>query len=279
MSKPLLVALLMVLFFTNCKSQSLDSLVLLVKDIQRGENDSVRIASNEKFLIGFEKILLQKESFVRNFDSLKNVSIQSPDDNKFRIFTWTVPHYDGDVYDYYGFIQLKTDKDTILIRLNDSTKVIKKPESEKLSHDRWLGAVYYAIEEIKKSGKTYYTLLGWKGKDRMQTQKVIEILYINDNRIKFGFPIIKTGSIFRNRMIFSFNAQASMTLHFDKKYNGIVFDHFDSKNNDSSGLNGPDGTYDALKNQKGKWVLFHDVKVSTKWEPKEPHLSPPVKKD
>ncbi len=278
MSKLILAALQLVLFFTNCKSQSLDSLVILIKDIQRGENDSVRIASNEKFLFSFEKILLQKESYSRNFDSLKNVSIQTAKDNKFRIFTWTVPHYDGDLYDYYGFIQLKTDTNTTLIRLIDSTIVIKKPESEKLSQDRWLGAVYYAIEEIKKSGKTYYTLLGWKGKDRIQTQKVIEILYINGNRIKFGFPLIKTGSVFLNRMIFSFNAQASMTLHFDKKYNGIVFDHFDATNNNVNGLNGPDGTYDALKNQKGKWVLFHDVKVSTKWEPKENLPSPPHQK-
>ena len=275
MYKTLFAALLLVLFFSTCQSQSLDSLVLLIKDIQRGESDSVRIISNEKFLKSFEKILLQNESYLRNFDSLKNVSVQSPPDNKFRIYTWTVPHYNGDVYDYYGFIQLKTDTNTILFRLNDSTSVIKKPESEKLSHDRWLGAVYYAIEEIKKSGKTYYTLLGWKGKDKMQTQKIIEILYINGNRIKFGFPIIKTGSVFRNRMIFSFNAQASMTLHFDKKYNGIVFDHFDSTNINLPELIGPDGTYDALKNQKGKWVLFHDVKVSTKWEPKENLPSPP----
>ena len=278
MYKTLFATLLLVLFFSTCQSQSLDSLVLLIKDIQRGESDSLRITSNEKFLKSFEKILLQNESYLRNFDSLKNVSVQSPPDNKFRIYTWTVPHYNGDLYDYYGFIQLKTDTNTILIRLNDSTSVIKKPESEKLSHDRWLGAVYYAIEEIKKSGKTYYTLLGWKGKDKMQTQKIIEILYINGNRIKFGFPIIKTGSVFRNRMIFSFNAQASMTLHFDKKYNGIVFDHFDSTNINLPELIGPDGTYDALKNQKGKWVLFHDVKVSTKWEPKENLPSPPHEK-
>ena len=278
MYKTLFAALLLVLFFSTCQSQSLDSLVILIKDIQRGESDSIRITSNEKFLKSFEKILLQNESYLRNFDSLKNVSVQSPPDNKFRIYTWTVPHYNGDLYDYYGFIQLKTDTNTILFRLNDSTSVIKKPESEKLSHDRWLGAVYYAIEEIKKSGKTYYTLLGWKGKDKMQTQKIIEILYINGNRIKFGFPIIKTGSVFRNRMIFSFNAQASMTLHFDKKYNGIVFDHFDSTNINLPELIGPDGTYDALKNQKGKWVLFHDVKVSTKWEPKENLPSPPHEK-
>ena len=44
MSKLILAALQLVLFFTNCKSQSLDSLVILIKEIQRGENDSVRIS-------------------------------------------------------------------------------------------------------------------------------------------------------------------------------------------------------------------------------------------
>ena len=276
MSKLFLAALILVLDFNRCNSQSLDSLVLLIKDMQRGENDSVRLASNEKFLIAFEKILLQNGSFSKNFDSLKNVSVQSPEDKKFKIYTWVIPHYDGDVYNYYGFIQLHTDTSDILIRLNDSTSVIQKPESEKLNPERWLGAVYYSIIPINKSGKKYYTLLGWKGKDQKQSQKIIEILYFDGNKVKFGYPLIKTGSVFRNRMIFSFNAQTSMTLHFDKKYKGIVFDHFTSNiNNSSETINGSEGTYDALKNKKGKWILIKNVDVGTKWEPSENLPRPP----
>ncbi len=276
MSKLFLAALILVLFFYRCNSQSLDSLVLLIKDMQRGENDSVRLASNEKFLIAFEKILLQNGSFSKKFDSLKNVSVQSPEDKKFKIYTWVIPHFDGDVYNYYGFIQLHTDTSDLLIRLNDSTSVIQKPESEKLNPERWLGAVYYSIIPIKKSGKKYYTILGWKGKDQKQSQKIIEILYFDGNKVKFGYPLIKTGSVFRNRMIFSFNAQTSMTLHFDKKYKGIVFDHFTSNiNNSSETINGSEGTYDALKNKKGKWILIKNVDVGTKWEPSENLPRPP----
>ena len=278
MSKLILSVIILVLFSSPGFSQSLDSLAILIREIQRGKNDSVRFACNEKFLNGFEKILLQHGSFSKNFDSLKNVSVQLPDDKKFKIYTWTVPHYDGDAYNYYGFIQLHSDTSDTLIRLNDSTDVIQKPESEKLYPGRWLGAVYYSIIQVRKSGKTYYTLLGWKGKDQKQTEKIIEILYYDGNQVKFGFPLIKTGSVFLNRIVFSFNAQASMILHFDKKYNGIVFDHLSSNINNPGLLGGPDGTYDALKIQKGKWILFHDVEVGTKWEPSENLPLPPKQK-
>ena len=278
MSKHFLAALILVLIFTRCKGQSLDSLVHLISDLQRGKNDSVRFASNEKFLVDFEKILFQHGSFSKNFDSLKNVSIQSPEDKKFRIYTWVVPHYDGSVYSYYGFIQFRQDTSYSLVRLNDSTSNIQKPESEKLHPGRWLGAIYYSIIPVSKSGKIYYTLLGWKGKDQKQSQKVIEIIYFNSSKVIFGFPLIKTGTVFRNRMIFTFNAQTSMTLRFDKKYNGIVFDHFETDINNPSALSGANGSYDALKNQKGKWILFHDVEVSTKWEPRENLPLPPEKK-
>ncbi len=278
MSKPFLAALILILFSNYCKCQSLDSLVFLIKDIQRGSNDSIRFASNEIFLLKFEKILFEKGSFTRDFDSLKNVSVQSPEDKKFRIYSWVVPNYNGDNYYYYGFIQIHFENSDTLIRLIDSTVVIQKPESDKLTSGRWFGAVYYNIIPIRKSGKTYYTLLGWKGKDQRQTQKVIEVLYFNGNKVKFGFPLIKTGSIFRNRMVFTFNAQASMILRFDKKYNGIVFDHLSSNINNSEMLNGPDGTYDALKNKKGKWILFKDVEVGTKWEPSYDLPIPPERK-
>jgi hypothetical protein len=256
--------LLFILLSIKSYSQSTDSLLLLIKDIQKGNNDSIRFESNKKFTEAFEKLLLQKGSFDQNFDSLKNVSVQKSDDNKFRIYTWVVPHYDGSEYDYFGFIQLHSDTSYILTRLNDSTASIHKPESEKLFPEKWLGAVYYEIIPVKKSGKVYYTLLGWKGKNEKETQKVIEILYFNGKQSKFGFPLLKTGSVFRNRMIFTFSAWITMTLHFDKKYDGIVFDHFSSNKNNPEALAGPDGTYDIFKIKKGKWQLYEDVKVGTK---------------
>ncbi len=260
-----------------CSAQSLDSLSILIKDIQRGETDVVRNQANEKFLSRFEKILLDSGSFERNFDSLKSVSVQSSPDNAFRIYSWVLPHYDGNEFDYFGFIQIRADTATTLIRLIDSTMTIQKPESEKLRNDRWLGAIYYSIIPVTKSGKTYYTLLGWKAKDQNNTQKLIEVLYFDGSKIRFGFPLFKTGSVFKNRMLFTFSSQATMILRFDKNYNGIVFDHISGDKKNPSVISGPDGTYDAFKLKKGKWILNKDVDVGTKWEPVETLPVPPTR--
>jgi hypothetical protein len=256
-------------------SQSNDSLSTLIKEIQRGKNDSVRFAANEKFITYFEKLLSQSGSFSRNYDSLKNVSVQTASDSSFRIFTWVVPHFDGQEYNFFGFVQLHSAKSDTMIRLYDSTAVIQKPESEKLRADRWLGAVYYDIIPIESAGKKYYTLLGWKGKNQEHTLKIIDVLSVNNNQLKFGFPIFKTGSVYRNRMVFTYNSQASMTLHFNKKFNGIVFDHLAADKNNPSLITGPDGTYDAFKLKKGKWILYTDVDVRTKWDPSETLPEPP----
>ncbi len=260
------------LFSQFARSQSLDSLTSLIPKIQKGENDSVRLESNKVFLTGFENLLKVKNSFTRNFDTLKNISIIVPDDDKFRLYTWVVPHYDGSKYEYFGFIQYRSakEKDSVyLIPLHDSTSIIQKPESEKLSPNKWLGAVYYSIKSTEKSGTTYYTLFGWKGKNEAETQKLIEVLYFNKNKPQFGYPLFKTGSVFKSRMIFTFASQTTMKLNYDKNYGGIVFDHLAANKTSPALITGPDGTYDAFKWKKGKWLLYKDVDVRTKWQPTE----------
>lgn len=269
--------LLSFLISSSCLSQSLDSLSSLIFSIQNGSSDSIRFAANAKFYTGFEKILHMNGSFTRNFDSLKNVSVLKSTDGTFRLYTWMVPHYSGDAYNYFGFIQIHSELSDTIFPLRDSTDAIKKPESEKLQDDRWLGAIYYSIIPVKKSKKNYYTLLGWKAKNEMTTQKIIEVLYFDRGRPKFGYSLLKTGSVFRNRMIFSFSSQASMTLRFDENYNGIVFDHISQDKNSSSNVTGPDGTYDTFKLKKGRWILYNDIDARTKWEPSEILPVPPEK--
>jgi hypothetical protein len=256
-------------FVCSVKGQSIDSLKLLIKDIQRGESDSIRFAANDKFLSGIESLLKQKDSFNQKFDSLKNVSVLTSEDNQVRLYTWLLPYYDGNHYEYFGFIQYKTKTSDTLVRLLDSSSVIVKPESEKLTPERWLGIVYYKIIPVSKSKKTYYTLLGWKAKDKSYSQKVIEILYFDKDKAKFGYPLIKSGSVFKNRMLFTFNSMATMSLNFDKKFNGIVFDHISSNKKIPTQIVGPDGTYDALKYKKRKWILYRDVDARTLWDPKK----------
>ena len=269
MTKRIVFFLTLLSLSIAASGQPIDSLKALIKLIQRGENDSIRKEANNKFLSGFEKLLQEKDAFTTNFDSLKNVSVITSEDNKIRLYTWMMPYYDGSKYEYFGFLQVKTPTMDTLIHLIDSTASIKKPESEKLYPERWIGAIYYKIIEVKQKKNTFYTLLAWKAKDQKVTQKLIEVLYIEKDKVRFGYPIIKSGSVFKNRIIFTFNAQASMILNFDKNFNGIVFDHMGTNKNNLSQINGPDGTYDGLQFKKGNWLLIRDIDVRTKWQPNE----------
>jgi hypothetical protein len=254
----------------NVEAQQADSLLInLIKTIQRGENDSVRFAANENFRTILISRLEKPSSFNDKLENFSNLSVQTAPDNSFRLITWLVPFYNG-AYQYYGFIQqhnITTEKDS-LIELTDSTNSIDKIESVKLNPSRWFGAVYYSITEVKKGKTKYYVLLGWKGKNKDLSQKVIEVLTFSKNKIVFGAPVFKKGSVWKSRVLFSFNSQAAMTLKYDDSKNRIVFDHIATpKQGDDNGIiyqTGPDGTYDAFKLKKGKWILQTDIDARTR---------------
>lgn len=250
-------------------------LQILIHSIQRGANDSVRIASNTIFKNYLDSVLRNPSSFSARFDSIKNVSIITDPQNKFRIYTWTVPRFDGDHYDYFGFIQIpEASGNTIqLIPLMDSTNSIQKPESEKLSAAKWYGAVYYSL--VEKSWEEDLLHSAWMERNECNhNSKVAEVLILEKNIPRFGYPLFKTGKVYKNRLVFSFSSQATMALRYDESKNLIVFDHLsgnNSKNDMENPLNtsGPDGTYDALKFKSGKWILMNDVDVRTEWKAKK----------
>jgi hypothetical protein len=265
---------------TKAKTDSVYSFESLVKLIQRGENDSVRIAANQIFLRQVRILLQTPESL--EFDSLKNVSTLVSPNKDFRVLTWTLPSYEGS-YSFFGFIQTynKKTKEIKVYDLVDSTEYIEKPEAAKLTSDKWFGAVYYKLLSNKKDGKLYYTLLGWKGKNQSSTQKVIDVLYFSNGKPVFGYPFLKLENVYRNRMIFEYAAQAVMSLRYEESKKLIVFDHISSprgsKNSDAPAMvNGPDGSYDALKFKGGKWIFMRDIDIRTTWKPKKQPKEPQI---
>jgi len=263
--------------------QQSDSLQVLISKMQRGENDSIRALANLEFRQRFLDSLNSNNSFDKSFSDFKNISVVKSDDHTFKVYSWTYPNYSGDKYFYYGYIQIKPEKsDSVLtFPLSDSTSVILKPESEKLRADRWLGSVYYAVNKVKYKGVNYYVLLGWKGFNQQITKKVIEVCYIDKSELKFGFPLFKSGSVYRNRMIFSFNSQASMSLRFEKNGKQIIFDHISAPKSkqdiDLTSQSGPDGTYDSFELKKGRYVLDKDIDARSETAPSKDLPEPPEK--
>lgn len=245
-----------------------DSAAVLIRLLQRGPTDSVRFEANQAFDKMVRKYLDSDSSMANEWAFAPNVSVVIPGDKKFRLITWAVPSYSGDQYRYYGYLQIKEHKTGSLrtFTLADSTSSIRKPESERLRPDRWLGSTYYEVIHVKKKGKNFYTLLGWKGKDRLVTQKVIDILLLDNDQPKFGQAIFKTGKVFKSRVIFSYSSQATMSLRYDQSRKRIVFDHIGVPAGEvtDASVAGPDGSYDALKFKSGRWLLQTDVKVRQK---------------
>jgi len=182
-------------------------------------------------------------------------------DGAFRLCTWNLPRADGS-QQYEGFLLVRTDRGQTLFELRDMTPKIPSPEVPELGPERWYGALYYDVIPVKQGSSTYYTLLGWKGYSKSETQKVIEILSFKNGKPRFGAPLFGKGKLKAMRKVFGFSAQATMTLRYDKSMEGILLDHLSPSRADMEGQReyyGPDMTQDAYFWHKGEWWFGPDM--------------------
>lgn len=240
-----------------------DSLVTLGFTMYNEVNEAERLQANYSFIKTLVQLLKTPYSFNMNLDSLKMISIQQPSDNLLKIFSWHIKLDDGS-FRYYGTIQINTqDGQLKLYPIVDQSPNIKDPDHEILSNGQWYGCQYYDIIPVKNV-KNQYLLLGWKGTNPEITQKVIDVLQLSDTGAIFGKAIF-TGKGVDNtvsRMIYRFNAKASMLLKHEKVKSNIIMDHLapsDPKLKGEFKYYGPDMSYDAWQMKDGKLVLLEDL--------------------
>ena len=200
-----------------------DSLLHYSSAILKERDDDKKFALSKQMEYFVEKAARQKSSIEYGFDTLNYISVLTSDDKKFRVFTWTIKKKDG-TYKYYGLSQsfIKTTKSYKYNRLNDQTSRLRRSDSKTLNPKKWLGAYYYKLIQNKANGKIYYTLLGWKGLDKVASMKVIEVATVRSNGdVTFGYPIfsIKGFDYVKNkrarRLVFKYSAQIKMYLDYD----------------------------------------------------------------
>lgn len=256
----------------NCSAQNTNNIFVAYEDtlkklapkILNSKEDREKYNANEKFTETLERALNFENSFDYPFDSLITIARLTAPDKSFRIFNWNLPRHDG-TFEYFGFVQAyhKKSKTYKLYRLTDKSPETTSPENQILDYYEWYGAHYYKIILKKQNGKKFYTLLGWDGNDRLTTKKIIDVLYFpRGDRPKFGTPIFNIGKVVKKRMIFEYSSQAMMSLRYDEDKKLITFDHLSPPNPSLEGqyqYYGPDGSYDALKFKKGKWILMEDL--------------------
>jgi hypothetical protein len=253
----------------------------LAKAIQRLPDEAGRLDANAALTDSLSEYLRQHpDPAIPLPDSMDNISVVLPPDRSFRLLTWIVPSPEHERYRYFGLCQQfasKTVKRDTVITLVDVSDTLSNPESARLKDGNWYGAVCYQVVARKKSGKMYYTLLGWKGNSRHTTSKVIDVL-VTGRKLQFGYPYFKMGKTYRSRVLFEFTAAASMSLRYEPSKKMIVFDHLSAPKGESlsPASRGPDGSYDALRYKSGRWLLVEDIDIGTTWKPKKrPDYSSP----
>ena len=209
-------------------------------------------------------------------DSLKISNVEAPD-KSFRLITWNLPRQNGS-HHFEGLLLHSKNGKKNLHELRDATSSIASPEVPELSTDQWYGALYYEVIPVKKGGKTYYTLLGWKGADRVETRKVIDVLHFKGGTPKFGSPIFGSGKLKRNRKVFNYSFHSTMTLRYEPEYSGIVMDHLSPSRPDLEGqfaFYGPDMSYDAYVWEKDHWKFERDIDARDRSRSGKPFNAPP----
>jgi len=197
------------------------SLVSMQKEILKTDNDSVRQYLNLHFKEKLKAAIELPGSFSYPFDSLKKLAKLISQDKKFRIYNWNVPLSNGsNLYFCFFQIQEKNNKSRFkIIDLRDRSDSIPEPEHSNLTSTDWYGALYYKIITEKTDNGKIYTLLGWKGKDLTEMQKIIEIVTFDENdQPHFGkalFNKYKGGQ--NKRVIYRYSPVSSMVLRYEQQ--------------------------------------------------------------
>lgn len=251
-------------------------LISLSESIITAREMSQRYTSTYHFARTLISALKIPNSFDYPFDSVKKyISIITPPDKKFRIFTWSLKWgkdslVTADSFEFYGAIQMNNKDRLELYGLYDNSGKIGKAEYSELSNRNWYGALYYQMTTVKYRRKKYYTLLGWDGHSMASNRKVIDVLTFDEmGKPRFGAPIFDMDDKKppKYRIVFEFRDDAVMTLRYIKKKRLIAFEHLIPPSPKAVGLYEeylPDGSYDYFKFKKGKWrkkeKLFDNVK-------------------
>ncbi len=264
----------------------IDTINVLSKKILYGKSDTEKLLANTKLILLLKEELNKPNSFTTSFDSLHSIFQFTAKDKSFRIFNWNVPLANGTRM-YEALVQTKVKARTKnkkeayqLFQLVNKSADIIKPENTVCEYNNWIGAQYYKVIVTNYKKKTYYTLLGMDWNDKLSHKKIIDVFFIDGKgKPKFGSNLFKAPRTFRQRYIFEYTARASMTLNYDENEKNIVFDHLSPPTENLIGnyqFYGPDGSFDFLKFEKGKWVYIDDLDARNRKSKKDKLYNAPT---
>ena len=244
------------------------------------DNDvSSRIRSDSIVTRSLVRALKTPYSFYYPFVSVQTITIVYPDDSSFRIFTWQYK-INEQVYRQKGAIQMNTiDGDLRLYPLFDVSEYGISPNDSIRLAKNWIGAIYYKIVQKEFKEQKFYTLLGYDENGFRSTKKWVDILtFDNMQQPQFGgdyFVFDKKDTLWQQgwrRFNIEFKKEGRARLNYDVEKDMIIFDHLISESNEPEKKYSllPDGDYEGLQWENGKWLHIPKVFTEQLIDGKEP---------
>ena len=255
------------LLFPFATSAQVDSAfrdsVLSIFDIMRKAEDSNKIVAAARLEIMFSEFYSHSENFEKELDSVPFLGQLSSWDGVVRMLCWNIA-FEDQSFRYYCVMRHRPTKESVAVTVfEDSGSDWNRIERKPIRPNDWYGALYYRILANRYRGKTYYTILGWDGKDNITNRKVIDVINIQGKSVILGSNIfVDEDDRSAHRLIYEYANDVSMALNYDDKEKMIIMDHLapeDSRFEGQYQFYGPDFSYDALVFKKGMWTLKRDV--------------------
>lgn len=273
-----LLLLLPFLFALHAQAQpdAMAEAIAQARALASASGDLEREAASERLKTALRALLSAPDALSIPLDDLPLSRVDAPD-NAFRLITWNVPLPDGR-HRFEGLLLARQGKTQSLFELRDMTASITNPELAETGADRWYGALYYDVIPVRKGGRTWHTLLGWKGHSATETRKVIEVLWFRAGKPRFGAPLFGGGRLKEQRKVFAYAFNTSMMLRHERDQGRIVLDHLSPLRPDLQGkgaLMGPDMSFDAFVWDRGRWRYQRDIDLRDPKRDGRPFKAPP----
>ncbi len=261
-----------------------DTLGILAYAVINDSIEAERFAACRQLITGLVRSLKTENSYKYPFERLKSMSILSPPDSSFRIFTWQLFVNDS-TYRYYGAIQRNSGELSLFPLIDRSGDMeYPKPTHETLTPERWYGALYYNLIQFDTKQGRRYLLLGYDAFEFFQKRKIVDVLSFNaEGKPEFGAEVFQRETPLpkgpEKRIFLEYSAEASVKCNWDELYGMILFEHLIPMGSPfGRGVTYvPDGSYDGLKQEKGKWKYIEKVFNDVQAEP--PSIEAPTQKD
>jgi hypothetical protein len=219
---------------------------------------STRERAEKLFYKLFKEQLSGEDSYDEDWSWLRWISVLSPDDNAFKIYTWEWKQ-DEDNYKYFGFIQFP---DNSFVELTGEQSEWRDLAYDERTMDDWISALYYKIMEYESSEGKVYLLFGRNQFNKYDNVKLVETLTIKDKKLVFGHPAFVRDGRSLNRLVLRYADDAMVSVNYNEDLNLLMYDHLIPRIGRLEGQGEtylPDGSYEGYALSEGQWKYVEKI--------------------